>query len=151
NTLLGKSGTPWPADNILPARPTASPPAERIAAKPALPIDDPLPRTPLPSQEGAIEPPVRERVVAQPSSTGSRSATIWPQDAPRDPPTLPSTGPAVNELPVEPSSPLRDHPSPSGRSEEKPQLTSSKSFALEYDLDSVGPAGTKAVELWVTT
>lgn len=33
---------------------------------------------------------------------------------------------------------------------DRPQLTSSKSFSLDYDLESVGPAGVRAVELWVT-
>jgi hypothetical protein len=33
---------------------------------------------------------------------------------------------------------------------DRPQLTSSKSFSLDYDVDSVGPSGVRAVELWVT-
>lgn len=34
---------------------------------------------------------------------------------------------------------------------EKPRLTNSRRFSLEYDVDAVGPAGVASVELWVTT
>jgi hypothetical protein len=160
-------GTPWPADNKLPAAPATSPstpaPGDKLAAQPTE-----LPTQPLARMEGAMSPPVTDRVVAQPSSTGGKSSPlIWPSDAARQetPVESPPSAPAAVPMPPDPSA-LEAIPQPetplAPRSDvnptaptitaapDRPQLTSSKSFTLDYDIDSVGPSGIRAAELWVT-
>lgn len=153
-----KSAAPTATPAIEPAaeQPQNSGPSpqDRVAAKPQVLASNPLPR-----ETSTVSPPVRDRVVAQPSSTGSSNPLIWPQDNEVRPPAeqapiTPITPSEIGPAPTNPTTTDGPPPSTVGDSSAgniKPQLTSSKSFALEYDLDSVGPAGVRAVELWVTT
>jgi len=155
------AATTWPADNKLPASwPNAPSANDKLASKPST-----LPTEPLARLPSTVSPPVTDRVVARPSSTGgANSPLIWPGGADRHPesPAMPSmSATAPRTLPP----PLESIPQPStppGNSAwsgdiidpmagaDRPQLTSSKSFSLDYDVDSVGPSGVRAVELWVT-
>lgn len=64
----------------------------------------------------------------------------------------------LTPLPFESKKPSTTEPPQNSRAKpdtrweggEKPQLSNSKSFSLEYQLDSIGPQGVKAVELWGT-
>ncbi len=139
---------PWPEDGTpAPAEyPTTPAPQDKVAT---------LPTEPLPSTTGETSGAVTDRVVARPSSTGGETPYIWPAKTATEP--APSTSDSFSPIPSEPngstpnsssypSSPT-DFPAPEG---ERPAVTSSKSFSLDYDLDSVGPGGVRAVELWVT-
>jgi hypothetical protein len=144
-------GTPWPVDNKLPAPPSMDKVADKAATLPT----EPLAR--LPSE---VAPPVSERVVAKPASTGDTNPLIWSGNTPRE------TGPLDKSSGLlsgdaTPSAPLASVPSlpptidtassiEPGSGMDKPQLSPSKSFSLDYDVDSVGPSGMRAAELWVT-
>jgi hypothetical protein len=95
---------------------------------------------------------VADRVVATPSSTGDASPYIWRPDAdPQDPPSEAESPAPLQPVPAaEPDPALSQPPVDSGSGVDKPQLSPSKSFSLDYDVDSVGPSGMKAAELWVT-
>jgi hypothetical protein len=59
-----------------------------------------------------------------------------------DPPNVPSSEPVVGTDSLASAEPFTGNA--------KPLLVNRKAFALEYDLDAIGPAGVKSVELWVT-
>jgi hypothetical protein len=135
--------TAWPTDNKLhePSKTTPNP-NDKLAATPGLATEH-LPKAIVP-----VEPLVSERVVARPASSGNNPARpIWSVDD--VPPTATQTETEQPAPVVAPDRPPVSETSelPSG---EKPQLTSGKSFSLEYDVDAVGPSGVRSVELWVT-
>ena len=140
------SGTPWPADNKLPSSPPPSP-NDKLADKPTA-----LPTEPFARLPAATSPPVSDRVVAKPSSTGGESAYIWRPGAEQPEAGSDDDKPApLQSVPEVDADPAPSHPSvDSGSGIDKPQLSPSKSFSLDYDVDSVGPAGMRAAELWVT-
>jgi hypothetical protein len=168
---------PWRDEDDSPSEPPPRSPAGTPAAVPVAPPppnpQDKLasdaafrPETPLPRSPSSVEPPVADRIEAQPSSSGGRSPLIWPSDAARgepeeQPPSFPSSAfeerPGAGAMTPIPHSPALPPIAPIDRSpgatagHERAQLTSSKSFSLDYDIDSVGPSGVRAVELWVTT
>jgi hypothetical protein len=147
----------WPADNKLAESKPPVNPLAKVAERSVV----------------EVSPPVRDGVLAQPA-TGPKTPLIWPSEAaagsPAQPPeelqapaeTLPPVEaiapakPSQTRVPLEPREPLETReltPTHSAKlpNDTKPLLSPKKSFALEYDLDAVGPAGVKAVELWVTT
>lgn len=135
------SGTPWPADNKLPPPPS---PQDKVADSVAA-----LPTEPLARAPGEVAPPVSDRVLARPSSTGA-SPYIWRPDGEVDSPYSEPTEPAPLTSNAITDYPSQFVPEASGGGIDKPQLTNSKSFSLDYDVDSVGPSGMRAAELWVT-
>ena len=164
-TPIAPTAEAWPVDNALPTT---------LAAKPST---ESLSKTPLARAVGEVAPRVRDGVPSQQIGSGSASPLLWPSEAAKEresPPnnpanTLPADSGTPPSVPQKSSLPLdpRSEIMPKGKPAEtrdlapipnsnlpidvKPLLSPSKSFSLDYDLDSVGPAGVKAVELWVTT
>jgi hypothetical protein len=73
---------------------------------------------------------------------------ILPSPAPSIPAPVPSPAPEIMPEIVRPSQPAE---SLEPTNPQRPRLTNSRRFSLEYDLQTVGPEGVEAIELWGTT
>ncbi len=94
---------------------------------------------------------------ASPDSLPPPADTI-PLDPVQNSATL-NSGPSFEPLPIQPAPPTEVMPTPLPQtpiesvepaSSQRPRLTNSRRFSLDYDLQSVGPEGVAAVELWGT-
>jgi len=118
---------------------------------PAKPVATAGPESlPLPSQDRSAED-VRPQV-AIPSDVlptpipSANSKQFEPRTESMPPPINNFAGPPAESMPApQPSEPVDP---PSGQ---RPRLTNSRRFSLDYDVQSVGPEGLAAVELWGTT
>jgi hypothetical protein len=134
-----------PPPGPVPSEPTT----EAWHGSSASPTNEPLPsndsigsgsiglggQTPLPSQNS---PPS-----TQPSQRRGWQLPEAPQPRTDD---ITPLGPAPETMPAPPPSEPVDPPTP-----QRPRLTNSRRFSLEYDIQTVGPEGVAAVELWGTT
>ena len=110
---------------------------------------DPFARAARSDMNGAVPRPP-----SQPLATAANKSlppTTTPYDAPRDI-GPPAAGQFISsQRPADPpAAPPTFAPGelPNG---ERPRMTNSKRFELDYAIDSAGPGGVKEVELWMTT
>jgi hypothetical protein len=154
--------TPVTPANTPEAKPVATPTvtSPAVAAQP-WPTNNQLPTQPLAREQAVVAPQVREGVPAQSSSNTGRPL-IFPGETPAvttPPVAQPTVENNVGTAPpyeiVKPETttvqPELSRVPIQNEAAKNPLLSASKSFALEYDLHAVGPAGVKDVELWVTT
>jgi hypothetical protein len=136
STVGGNFGTPWPTDhssdaplgrNPIPSSATNLQPSPSTDQSPSVAQRNDafrLPSNDLPSSNSrgfeTVNPPIHNQVLA-----GGAAA-----------PSSASTAGAVNYSAL-----------PAG---ERPRMVSSKSFDMDYEVDSVGPSGIAKVELWGT-
>lgn len=136
----GSSSVPLAADDLpLPAPSTDLP----SASPPLRPETAPEPNSPSPPEPLPAELP--------PPAGGTRRPAEWPMSDP-EPRADPSSPPGASEPPAAPPEPWpqAEEPLPSSQPH-RPRLTNSRRFRLEYDLETVGPQGVAAVELWGTS
>lgn len=122
-----------PSNEPQPRPPTSDTPqyGRIVEQKPELGPQDSLPSPMTPTQEGTLPPPAYARPLP-PRDDGQPGG---PQFLPPNPVPTPSS----EEEPLPPSQP------------QQPRLTNSRRFRLEYDVETVGPEGLAAVELWGTS
>jgi hypothetical protein len=168
---------PAPADSVLPppvAAPHPSPggdgwmaPPRRDAFNPAVTSEQARPdRRPSEfagarDQPASEPPPAIEEMAPAPrdEQNGGAAAPSFSPPLNAAQPDF-GTGPSGDRGAPGPelmATPEVLQPSPSGdeaaepTSAQRPRLTSSRRFSLDYDVESVGPGGVSAVELWGTT
>jgi hypothetical protein len=172
------SATPWPS-NPSPVNSSLpmNTPGSQIAADPA--SSKPMPRERSPKEQVQIPGAASEvmtgpgRLASSPSNVDTLPALTSPSTpidaltAPQQEAPLPPPPTSVEPLPMQPapasepalSPPMEVMPTPplAGNAEpldpttsQHPRLTNSRRFSLEYDLESIGPEGVAAVELWGT-
>jgi hypothetical protein len=114
------------------------------------PLSVPSPRsTPWPIDAGNIgvrKPNSNDLATGlAPRDEASRRVDDFSAPARQSP--LPSDFPSTGDAPSEPDSPEIGGSLPAG---ERPQMTTSRRFRLDYDVEAVGPSGLGKVELWYT-
>jgi len=94
---------------------------------------------------------------AEPPEQPADITPILPSPAPTPPaPTPPAPAPMPAPMPAPEIMPEIVRPSPPAESldptsPQRPRLTNARRFSLEYDLQTIGPEGVEAIELWGTT
>jgi hypothetical protein len=146
-----QAAAPDPPPTNWPATPATAPPANRVASDRdppnRVPTDSPL-RPAAPHTQVAIssdgKPDAQDGSVAIQINPAIRNQFLPPDGqgiAPAG--NLRSGAPAIRSVAVNSQFPGL----PPG---ERPRMVNSRVFALEYDVESVGPSGIKQVELWGT-
>jgi hypothetical protein len=134
-TSAASSAGQWRAAP-LPADPTGGPPSQSAATPPQY---DSLPMQPSQAQRPAVSAPDIAPAYTPPAET-------LPQPQPAE--SLPQPQP-VESIPQAPQpQPVEPVPTPTAQ---RPRLTNSRRFSLDYDIQTVGPEGVAAVELWGTS
>ncbi|NLF72431.1 MAG: hypothetical protein GX575_25635 [Candidatus Anammoximicrobium sp.] len=134
--------TPEPAPQTASAAPAKKPEVHQVSRPGA--VGDAAaetPTSPSAAQAGSTSAAKNEPGVAIPETDTAQTGRTPGGDS-ADPP-MPSrpAGKATGGSPAA---------SPSLPAGERPRMTSSKRFNLDYSVDAVGPAGVEKVELWVT-
>jgi hypothetical protein len=164
-----EGGVPWPSDN------RAEPPAPHAGTSPYAQAGRPFGNPPLPRPTPNDSLPLTDSKPGVPAQTASaKSVSQEGQPTPLPPPPSQRLANNVNPLPTvpaasngpnlgfpePPSVPIDSPRTPGGPSQqdvaamlpegERPQMTRSPRFQLEYDVDSVGASGVAEVQLWAT-
>jgi hypothetical protein len=132
----GKPATPVSGPTGLPGNPPADPFSQR---RRELEQSPPAGRSDLDNTRSIPWP-------ADPAPGGASSETDFQQRAKRA--TLPTDFPTKDEAPsAQVQAPAEADSLPGG---ERPRMTTSRRFRLDYDIEAVGPSGLGKVELWYT-
>ena len=131
-------------------------PGQLASTSPAANASQPSPAVeslPLPSPPPATDDGRQQVTTPQDSLPGPVPGRYEPQVENSLPPAAsdrgPYGGPPAETMPPPQQPPATESvDTPSGQ---QPRLTNSKRFSLDYDVQSVGPEGLAAVELWGTT
>ena len=143
--LASNPAAPAPSGENLPP-PTATAPATSTAP----------PTGTAPREVTLPPPPTAADTLPQPSNPpppeptyAASPAPTYQQPQPAYRPEVAAPPPRINEeMPPPQAAPTETVETPGGQ---RPRLTSSRRFSLEYDVESVGPEGLQSVELWGTT
>ncbi len=131
----------------------SAPPA---SSEPLPPPTTPLDTLPAPAGPPTFAPAADAGAFDRPPSAADSFPAPSPaapsfQEPPADAFPPPAPGQEIMPSPEfapQPAAPSESVPAPDGQ---KPRLTNSRRFSLEYDVETVGPEGLQAVELWGTT
>lgn len=165
----GDLPAPQPTSPATPSRSGTSPAATSAPRGPvtkqvngdgsATRFNHPLPPSPVPPASPQypvqeLPPQIEEEIPvyqpqatypAQPSSESTPAAPSYPAPAPSYVPP-PSHNPPAEETPA-PTTMITPQ-LPHG---ERPRMTNSRQFSLDYEIDALGPSGLAKVELWGTS
>lgn len=150
---------PYVGPGRLASSPNAPAPTGESLPPPTAPLQtqSPAPEQPAPQPPAAPsienftpQPPAATDALPLPGATNPQPPTEPSYAAPSIPPNeviqpAISNPPHTEEMPA--PAPSESVETPNGQ---RPRLTSSRRFSLEYDVETVGPEGVQAVELWGT-
>jgi hypothetical protein len=150
--VFSQGAVAWPSDNGTgqPEQPASQPPAQVAEKEPA--DDAVVNHTPLPPyRPGSLSNPPADDLADFPADSPQMPST-WPgqassQAGPLDETTSPEPGTVAAPVSTRSTSPAMTARIPAG---ERPQMTNSRRFRLDYDVDSVGPSGVAEVQLWAS-
>jgi hypothetical protein len=137
----------------------ASGPTSPASGQPPAPTSESLPPPTAPA-EALLPPPAPPPTLNSPQSIGEGLPAPAADSIPLPPAVTnsPESGPAFGAAPVNaPPAVAETMPAPTPSepvdtpTAQRPRLTNSRRFSLEYDVETVGPEGLQAVELWGTT
>jgi hypothetical protein len=142
--LASNPGAGGPAENILPP-PTI---IENPLAVPANTDKMPVPPQGRPSGATGVSPvPSYDTLPVEPVPA-PRTPERQPQPQYPLPPDITRSPPPTYAEPMPAPQPAESVEPPTAQ---RPRLTNSRRFSLDYDVQTVGPEGVSAVELWGTT
>lgn len=177
---VAQDGQSWPADNQLPARSQSPPvdshgelpPPKPSAAEapsamrrdavrnPFISAKQPLPNgQAMSGGEGLIQPSVSQRTSSKATYSTAVEEEITPVVGPlNQSPTAQSVAPQLPTATM-PARTVSDASSSGAHSQdassalpngERPRMTNTRQFSLDYEIDAMGPTGVAKVELWGT-